>query len=112
MSGKDLIDDNRIAIPLVLLAIVWNAYVLSMMWNWFLSPIFVVTLTTIKAIGISLTVRVLIGRYPDSNSITNISWNDVITEFSYPSIIFLVGWVLCKLMAMGLFFLEIKPNKI
>jgi hypothetical protein len=52
--------ESLIAMVLAIPAAIWNAFVLKMLWGWFVAPIFhLPTLTIPVAIGISLIVGIL-----------------------------------------------------
>lgn len=54
---------------LIPILIIWDGFIISMIWNWFMPKIFgLVSLSIPQALGLSLMASVLVGRGRDSRS--------------------------------------------
>jgi hypothetical protein len=78
---------------LVVLSSIWRGFVLSILWGWFMVPLFGLPALNIPfAIGIALVVGFLTHQSSNENEKTD--WGNSITmAVMYPALILLVGWV-------------------
>ena len=88
-----------LSIPLLVLSSIWRGYVLTILWTWFIVPVFhLPVLGIVVAIGVSMVVGFLTYQTPPYNS------GDVRTDadkFSsaiasalvHPAAYLLIGWI-------------------
>lgn len=87
-----------------LIALLFGGWVLSLLWGWFLVPVFhLPVLTVLQAIGVTLVVSLLTHRYSfnefagtssqegmDESTMSAILMNN----FGYPTIVLSLGWLI------------------
>lgn len=79
-----------IALPF---ASVFNGYVLSVLWRWFIVPVFhLPVLSIVQAIGISMVVTMFTYQAPED--VKGREWTDLIARmFAKPALGLFFGWI-------------------
>lgn len=80
-----------IAAPLITLVVIWDGYVLSVLWGWFLVPAFGLPALSIPmAIGLSAVATLLTthGAKPDEDK-----WRVFLRPILGPAFLLLIGWI-------------------
>jgi len=82
-------------IALVVLSSIWSGFVLSIVWEWFMVPAFhLPQLSVALAIGISLTIRMVVAQYyEDSKDADKEVTKAISSAIVYPLIVLIFGYV-------------------
>ncbi len=81
-----------------IVATIWGGYVLSVLWGWFMVPIFALpALSIAQAIAVKLTVRVI--TYTDYTTAKKGDdekevWLDIIKAFFIPLVVLGLAWII------------------
>lgn len=88
-------DDERVmtcigavfyTLVITVLSIIWNGYVLSVLWSWFIVPLGVVSITIAWAIGLSVVIGLFKATVSNtsetSNNSADKSWTDILISTS------------------------------
>lgn len=90
---------SLLAFVLLTVAAIWRGYVLTILWAWFIVPVFhLPVLGVVAAIGISLVVTFLTFQFPEPNPEDNRSVGEktahsIVMSLVWPAIALLSGWV-------------------
>ncbi len=84
--------------------VAWSGYVLSILWGWFLVPVFAVPVLSVPAaIGVALVVSYLTHQFFEScvenegrKDFTKRIWHHVGFLLFKPAIALLMGWIVMK----------------
>lgn len=88
---------------LVIIGAVWNAYVLTILWEWFVVPTFdLPLLSLIPAIGIVMTVSYLTHQYIPNVAEQGSKWEKLSRPYVYialkPALALVFGWTVKQWM--------------
>jgi hypothetical protein len=81
---------------LVALMVIWQGYVLAILWGWFMVPAFGLTpLSVPMAIGVSMVASSFTGKKRSYNEMTDPkkNWQNMVFPFLSPAFALGVGWV-------------------
>lgn len=79
-------------IALMVLATILRGWVLSILWGWFVVPIFgFPPLAISQAIGIAITISLVAHQYVPTDKEQN--WQPFVYCFLYPLVALLAGWI-------------------
>lgn len=91
------------------LMVAWGSYVLTILWGWFITPLFALpALSLLQAAGLSLVINLIIAK-PDVGSIAEKLepmsherriWKMFKSAFQKPAFARGIGWIIHKLMMM------------
>lgn len=86
------------SILMMVIGTLMNGWALSILWKWFVIPIFgLPALSIIQAIGISMTVGLLISRSSADNS--KKEWTEIVGGYiAYPVLAVGIGWIISGLL--------------
>jgi len=93
-----------VAITAIVLSVIFSGYVLSILWSWFVSPVFgLVELSISEAIGVALVVSFLAKDYPEEDKKEEKSFNEImgrlfITTIFRPAFALFAGWIITLFM--------------
>jgi len=99
---KNNIEDNvkryLIATFLLVSSTILNGYILSILWKWFVMPIFNVSeLTTPQAIGIAMTANFLSkSKNYNSTNDKKITMTDLVLLYLLPILTLVTGWIVVQ----------------
>lgn len=84
-------------------SVLWNGYVLSILWGWFIVPTFEARpLAVLPAIGMAFVVRYLTHQYDsytdESKSLNERASIAIVVALLDPAVALLVGWILHSFM--------------
>jgi len=90
-------------IIVIFLSAIFSGYVLSVLWGWFILPVFdAPTLTISSAIGLSIVVGFIARDYPEENnkgdSPSDILGKAILKAAIKPLMVLLVGWIVTLFM--------------
>jgi hypothetical protein len=71
--------------------IVFDGWVLSVVWGWFITPVFNVNLTIVQAIGFNLVVSLLIPHPLESKETI---YDAIINDIEHGLLVLFIGWIL------------------
>lgn len=74
------------------LSTMWFGYVLHILWAWFLVPIGLPAVTMVSAIGISITIKMIVAGLPNTKDNPDYQYL-VIYSFIYPLMSLALGWI-------------------
>lgn len=89
-----------LTIPLIVLSSIWRGYVLTVLWGWFIVPVFhLPALTIVVAIGVAMVVGFLTYQQPeekpnDTRSSTEKISAGIATALMHPAVYLLIGWII------------------
>jgi len=65
MTEDEKMADGFLALVLFIPAVVWGGFVMMKLWNWFVAPLGVTTLTLWWAVGLDVLVSFVVFKTPD-----------------------------------------------
>jgi len=87
-----------LTIPLIALSSLWRGYVLTVLWGWFIVPVFhLPALGIVVAIGIAMVVGFLTYQHPPENPADTRSASEkfsaaIAIAIVHPAMFLLIGW--------------------
>ena len=81
------------ALWLLCASIMWQGYVLFLMWNWFVVRLHVPVISVAEGIGLALLVRMFTQHDVSKDVAEDVVWNVAMLEIGVPIIILVAGYI-------------------
>lgn len=86
------------AIALIAALLAWQGYVLTILWGWFITPAFGLTVPSVPlAIGVALVCSMLTKQHVPSNK-DEPGWYALGRGIASPTLALFIGWVVTRFM--------------
>lgn len=82
-------------VALIICSVLLRGFVLSILWGWFISPVFnLPNLSILQAIGISMVIAMFTITYTVAKEDDKDKWKPAVMSIMYPLLSLAIGWIL------------------